>query len=319
MSTLRQAAGDYIMVRRALGSKLERHPGLLESFIAYMEAAGATTVTTELALAWARLPGDDAHPAYLSNRLCAVRGFARHLQAFDPATEVPAAGLLAWPKCRAVPYLYSGAGVTALMGAARSLAPALRAASYQTLIGLLAATGMRVGEAIRLNRDDADWEEGVLTIKGLQVQEEPRGAAAPEHTGRAASLHGPARRAVPPAGGGEPARVPGGHPAGLQHRPGHVLPPGPRRRAEAALGAVPAPHPQPAPFVCLSGPAGLVPGRSRRGGPPAAAVNVSVTRQPVRHLLVLLRFSDYSDARSFLRVRGPGPGMTRSGDFRLPG
>jgi len=165
MSTLRQAAGDYIMVRRALGSKLERHPGLLESFIAYMEAAGATTVTTELALAWARLPGDDAHPAYLSNRLCAVRGFARHLQAFDPATEVPAAGLLAWPKCRAVPYLYSGADVTALMGAARSLAPALRAASYQTLIGLLAVTGMRIGEAIRLNRDDADWEEGVLTIR----------------------------------------------------------------------------------------------------------------------------------------------------------
>ena len=86
MSDLHQAVEDYITVRRALGSKLERHPRLLENFAAYLEAAGARTVTTELALAWAWLPGRDAHPTYVSNRLCAVRGFARHLQAFDPAT-----------------------------------------------------------------------------------------------------------------------------------------------------------------------------------------------------------------------------------------
>jgi len=138
---LRQAARDYIAVRRALGSRLQRHPGLLENFIAYLEAAGATTITTELALSWATLPGDDAHPAYLSNRLCAVRGFARHLQAFDPATEVPPARLLPWPKCRATPYLYSDADIAALMSAARSLSPAIRAATYETLIGLLSATG----------------------------------------------------------------------------------------------------------------------------------------------------------------------------------
>ena len=89
MSDLHQAVEDYIAVRRALGSKLERRTQLLQDFVAYLQAAGATTVTTELALAWATLPGEDAHPAYLSNRLCAVRGFARHLQAFNPATEVP--------------------------------------------------------------------------------------------------------------------------------------------------------------------------------------------------------------------------------------
>ncbi len=164
MSALHQAVEDYIMVRRALGSKLERHPCLLENFVAYLEAAGATTITTELALAWARLPGDDAHPTYLSNRLCAVRGFARHLQAFDPATEVPPAELLPWPKCRATPYLYTDAEIAALMRAARSLTPALRAATYETLIGLLTVTGARVGELIRLDRDHVDWDEGVLVI-----------------------------------------------------------------------------------------------------------------------------------------------------------
>ncbi len=164
MSALRQAVGDYITLRRALGSKLERHPRLLESFADYQEAAGATTITIELALSWVRLPGDDANPTYLSNRLCAVRGFARHLQAFDPATEVPPARLLPWPKCRAAPYIYSEDDIAALMRAARLLTPVLRAATYESLIGLLSVTGMRVGEGIRLNRDDVDFDGGVLTI-----------------------------------------------------------------------------------------------------------------------------------------------------------
>lgn len=164
MTDLHQAVEDYIAVRRALGSKLERRPQLLNDFVDFVEAAGATTVTIELAVAWATLPGDDAHPTYLSNRLCAVRGFARHLQAFDPATEVPPSLLLPRPKCRAVPYLYSDADIAALMRAARSLNPALRAATYEALIGLLSVTGMRVGEGLRLDRDDVDWNKGVLTI-----------------------------------------------------------------------------------------------------------------------------------------------------------
>jgi integrase/recombinase XerD len=165
MSPLRQAVKDYLGVRRALGSKLEGYDRLLGDFVVFVEAAGATTVTTELAVAWAKLPGDDAHPAYLGRRLCVVRGFARHLQAFDPATEVPPVGLLPQRKCRATPYLYSDADVAALMTAARSLTPALRAATYETLIGLLTVTGMRIGEAIRLDRGDLDWDEGTLTIR----------------------------------------------------------------------------------------------------------------------------------------------------------
>jgi integrase/recombinase XerD len=165
MSPLRQAVADYLSVRRALGTKLEDYDWMLGSFVAYLEAAGATTFTTELAVAWAKLPGDDAHPAYVSKRLCVVRGFARHLEAFDPATEVPPVGLLPPGRCRAIPYLYSDADIAALMAAARSLTPALRAATYHTLIGLLSVTGMRIGEVIRLDRDDVDWAEGVLTIR----------------------------------------------------------------------------------------------------------------------------------------------------------
>ncbi len=161
---LHQAAKDYVTVRRALGSKLERRLELLESFVDYLEAAGAPTVTTELAVSWARLPGPQAHPTYVSNRLCAVRGFARHLQAFEPATEVPPVDLLPRPKCRAVPYLYSDADVQALMTAARSLTPALKSATYEALIGTLSVAGLRISEAIRLDRDDVDWDEGVLVI-----------------------------------------------------------------------------------------------------------------------------------------------------------
>ncbi len=164
MSGLRDAVEDYLTVRRGLGFKLEDYPWMLGDFVTYLEAAGASTVTSELALAWALLPGDGAHPSYLGKRLSVVRGFARHLHAFDPATEVPPADLLGWQACRATPYLYSDADIAALMKAARALTPRLRAATYETLIGLLKVTGARIGELISLDRDDVDWDEGVLVI-----------------------------------------------------------------------------------------------------------------------------------------------------------
>jgi integrase len=164
MSALHQAAEDYLMVRRALGSKLDHYGYLLRDFVAFLEAAGATTVTTELAVSWAGLPGEGAHPSYLAKRLCVVRGFARHLQAFDQKSEVPPVGLVPSRTCRAVPYLYSDEEIVALMEAARSLTPALRGATYETLIGLLRATGMRVGEAIRLDRNEVCFDEGVLVV-----------------------------------------------------------------------------------------------------------------------------------------------------------
>lgn len=163
MTGLRQAATDYLAVRRALGYTLSDYPWLLSGLVRYLEDAGAATVTADLATAWALQPAG-ARPAYLSKRMSVARGFARHLQAFDPAAEVPPAGLTSPGSRRLAPYLYSAEDIAALMAAAAQLKPALRAATYQALVGLLAVSGMRVGEAIGLDRGDVDFVDGVLTV-----------------------------------------------------------------------------------------------------------------------------------------------------------
>jgi integrase len=120
-------------------------------------------VTTEHALAWSVLPGGD--PAWHGYRLTVVRGFATWLATTDPDAQVPPAQLIPSRKLRATPYLYSDEQITALIAAAGSLRFPLRTATYQTLVGLLAVTGMRVGEAINLDRDDIDCDAGVLMIR----------------------------------------------------------------------------------------------------------------------------------------------------------
>ncbi len=164
MSALRQAVAAYLRMRRSLGYKLDRPEKLLGQFIGYLETQDATTVTTEHALGWARLPeqGDSSWWAY---RLSVVRGFATYLHGIDPAAEVPPSDLLPWHARRASPYLYSHDEIAALIAAAATLRFPLRVATYQTLIGLLAVTGMRVGEAIRLNRDDFDPDTGTLVVR----------------------------------------------------------------------------------------------------------------------------------------------------------
>jgi integrase/recombinase XerD len=162
-SPLRQALAEYLQVRRSLGYKLARPEKLLGQFIGCLEQAGAATVTTEHALAWSVLPGGD--PSWHAYRLSAVRGFAAWLRTTDPDAQVPPAQLIPSRKLRATPYLYADAEITALIGAAAALRFPLRAATYQTLIGLLAVTGMRVGEAIRLDRGDTGLDSGVLTIR----------------------------------------------------------------------------------------------------------------------------------------------------------
>jgi integrase/recombinase XerD len=196
MTGIRQAIDDYLAVRRALGYKLEDHGWLLADFASFLEAAGATTVTTGVALAWATLPRD-ALPSWHAARLRVVRGFARHLQALDPATEVPAGGLLAGRNRRAVPYLYSDAEVSALMAATASLRPVLHAATHKTLIGLLAVTGCRLGEVIRLNRADLGQDGGIVTIrdskfaKSRQVPLHPSTLAALADYGQLRDRHCP--------------------------------------------------------------------------------------------------------------------------------
>jgi len=164
MSPLRQALRDYLAVRRALGYRLQRSEKLLTQLLTYMEDFGQERVTTETAYAWATLP-TGAHRSWWSQRLSVVRGFAVHLHATVPATEVPPTELLPWQRCRATPWLYSDEDVAALIGAGAMLRTPHRVATYQTLIGLLAVTGMRVGEAISLDRDDFDSGGGLLVVR----------------------------------------------------------------------------------------------------------------------------------------------------------
>lgn len=164
MSALGEHVDDYLRLRRALGFKLERHGRVLPQFVGYLEAAGASTVTRELAISWARLPAG-AHPRHWAARLSIARAFAAYLQTIDPATEVPPADVFAVRYQRPAPYLWSSEEICRLLDAARGLRPPLKAASYETLFGLLAVTGMRVGEAVALKVDDVDLDNGVITIR----------------------------------------------------------------------------------------------------------------------------------------------------------
>jgi len=163
MSPLRQAAENYLAMRRALGFKLEAQGRLLASFIDYLDRAGATRITTDLAVAWAKLP-QDAAAVWYSIRLSAVRGFADHLHAIDPVNEVPPADVLPYRYHRTTARLYTADDIVALIRAAQTLRPPLHAATYATFIGLLSVSGLRVGEAIRLDRDHVNLDTAILTV-----------------------------------------------------------------------------------------------------------------------------------------------------------
>jgi integrase len=166
MTDLGAAAHDYLTVRRRLGFEL-KHPGrTLEDFVEFMDHAGAERVTTELALMWAT--SVQAHPHRWRRRLGVVRGFARYLSTIDPATEIPPEDLLPAALPRVAPYLYSPGEIQALMAAARALSPQLRAATFETVIGLLAVTGLRPGEALGLDRADVDLSDGALHVRAAK-------------------------------------------------------------------------------------------------------------------------------------------------------
>ena len=164
MTALRQHLEDYLAMRRALGFKLERAGALLSQFVTFAEEAGADVCTIELALAWARLP-KGARPIWVARRLAIVRCFARYLAVLDPVHQVIPDDLLAVRYTRRTPYLYSSEEIAALMAAAGGLVNPLKAATFETLIGLLACTGLRAGEAMRLDRSDFDADQALVTVR----------------------------------------------------------------------------------------------------------------------------------------------------------
>ncbi|HEU0087386.1 MAG TPA: tyrosine-type recombinase/integrase, partial [Pseudonocardiaceae bacterium] len=162
---LRREAEQYLMMRRALGFKLSTQGRLLLSFVDFCEQQGVATVTTDAAVAWATATPRSRDSLWWARRLMVVRIFARHLHALDPATQVPPDDVLPHSFRRTTPYLYSEEQLRALMQAAHLLQPRLRAATYATVIGLLAACGLRISEACRLDHEDVDLDTGVLTVR----------------------------------------------------------------------------------------------------------------------------------------------------------
>lgn len=190
MTALRDGLADYVQARRRLGFAMPQDARLLEGFVSFLEQAGAQRITTDLALAWARLPGQ-AHPAYWRQRLSVVRGFARHLATLDPASEVPSPDLLPAHRPRIAPYIYTGTQIASLITAAGRLTPPLRAARHQTLIGLLAVTGLRPAEALALDREDVDLRHRVVLVRtGKQHKQRE----VPLHDSTVTALHAYARR-----------------------------------------------------------------------------------------------------------------------------
>ena len=160
------ALEEYLNVRRALGFKLRNAGGLLKGFVTYAEREGASSITTDLAVRWA-MEQKNCQPAQWANRLSLVRRFARYVSALDPGTEIPPLALLPHRFHRKGPYLYTDEEIARLIAAAKKLRSrqGLRAATYATLFGLLAVTGMRMSEPLALDRDDVDLTRGILIVR----------------------------------------------------------------------------------------------------------------------------------------------------------
>jgi integrase len=164
VSTLEEQMVEYLAVRRALGFKLANVELLLRQFVRYLDQQGEQRITINTAIAWAILPEGSDSLHY--GRLAAVRGFATHLRVVDPTVEIPGVELLRNGPPRRRPFLYTDEEIRALIDAAGTFRTAHRTATYRTLIGLLASTGVRVGEAIGLDRDDFDHSLGVIVVRG---------------------------------------------------------------------------------------------------------------------------------------------------------
>ena len=165
MSRLEQSLTDYLQLRRSLGHQLDDAARLLPRFVGFLDDRGLSTLTVAAAVEWATTPTTDPGSTVGPRRMTAVRGFARYLVGVDPATEVSPLGLLPLQARWRGPFVFSPDDIDLIMNRMRGLTPPLRAATYVTLIGLLAATGLRIGEAIKLDRTDIDWSSGVLLIR----------------------------------------------------------------------------------------------------------------------------------------------------------
>jgi len=235
---LRANVEEYLRIRRALGFQLDDHGRLLSAFIDHLERIGASTPTVDAALQWATAP-QGVQPCRWKQRLSVVRGFARYLHGLDPAVPVPPSDLLVYRRRRPTPYVMSDTDITRLLSAAAQRPRPLTAATYHTLVGLMAVTGMRVGEAVGLDVDDVDLDSGDRDPRD-QAPQGSTDTGAPDHCRGVVPVFPTAPTSVPPTDSALLLRL---QPGRQDHHPpcsGDVPPAGRPRRAPApSRGASP--------------------------------------------------------------------------------
>jgi integrase len=165
--TMLSLVQEYLDYRKGLGFRLRSEGQLLLRFAEYADHLGHQgPLTIALAVQWAKLPSQAA-PLYWARRLEVVRVFAEYRAAFDARTEIPPRRMLGPAHRRTAPYIYSPEEIGQLLAAARAIRPVtgLRPQTYTTLFGLLACTGLRISEAVKLDRADVDLARGLLMIR----------------------------------------------------------------------------------------------------------------------------------------------------------
>jgi integrase len=178
---------EYLAFRRGFGYQLRTEGRLLQQFAAFADAAKHRgPLTIDLALQWAQLPSG-CDRLYCARRLEVVRCFARHLAVTEADTQVPPRGMLGPAHRRTTPHIYTGEELAALMTRAERLSPSggLRPRMYATLIGFLACTGLRISEALRLTRFDADLNQGIVKVRETKFR---KTRLVPVHATAAAAL-----------------------------------------------------------------------------------------------------------------------------------
>ena len=157
---------EYLDHRRRFGADMTSAGLILKPFVDFADAEGAEWITTELFLRWKETFGTAGSNTW-STRLCIVRGFARWLQGIDERHEVPSKGLIPRRDTRPRPWIYSESEIERIVVTAAALPSptGLRGATCSTLFGLIAVTGLRIGEALGLDDQDVGAEGATLSIR----------------------------------------------------------------------------------------------------------------------------------------------------------
>jgi integrase len=171
--TMLSLAEDYLSERRALGFDLRIAGNQIVAFARFVDDRGDNgPLTNEIVLNWVQGEAKLASPMSWARRLDIVRPFARYLARLDPATQFPQTAIFGRSHRRLAPHIYSEREICDLLAAAWRLAPegGLRPATYATIFGLIAATGLRLSEALHVHCGDLDFDRGVLTIRNTKFR-----------------------------------------------------------------------------------------------------------------------------------------------------